>query len=390
MSLAVDASAMKIVADDNMPALEQTFAPHGRLMTLPGRQICRQHLVDADVLLVRSVTRVDRELLTGTSVRFVGSATSGTDHVDVAWLRQQGIAFADAAGCNAMAVVEYVITALAVLGARYEFDWRLGTVGIVGAGNIGGRLARILRACGVECLIHDPLLPANSEFAPWLSPLDKVLGCSVVSLHVPLTDIGSHPTRHMIGREQLRSMPFGSILINAARGGVVDEAALLECLGANHRLMAVIDAWENEPRPNPLLARAADIATPHVAGHTRDAKWRGTSMLLAAFLRHFRLQPKSGRLVSGRGEVLEVDQDNDVQDSLLIRDVLLRACPMLSTDSQMRASLDHPRPDWAFDMLRRGHQRQEFCNYRLRLPASASHLAPLFWALGFEVRHGTF
>jgi erythronate-4-phosphate dehydrogenase len=389
VNLSPDGAPLKIVADEQMPALQQTFAQHGQILTLPGREIRRQHLQDADILLVRSVTRVDRHLLQGTPVRFVGTATSGTDHVDIAWLQQQGMGFADAAGCNARAVVEYVITALTVLAARHDSDWRQATVGIIGAGNIGGRLAKLLTACGVPCLIHDPFLPVDGEFGPWLQPLPAVLACEVVTLHVPLTDSGPHPTRHMIDAQALRRLPVGAILINAARGGVVDEAALLACLQQRADLLVVIDAWVNEPRPNPALIAAVDIATPHVAGHSRDAKRRGTIMLYQAFLSLAGQQPDPALLaMTGLSSPLQLHLDADmasVSELQLIRDILLQACPVLGTDGQLRAVTGQADPGAAFDSLRRQHQRLEFSNYQL-LDHNHQHAQAVSWLqkLGFQ------
>ena len=268
---------MKVVADDNMPLLAELFGRHGEVVALPGRAIGATAVRDADVLLVRSVTRVDAALLAGSRVRFVGSATSGCDHVDRHWLEQQGIRFAHAPGCNAGAVVQYLLSAFCALRPH----WRELVVGIVGCGAVGGRLYRLLRGLGVRCLVHDPLLPAA---IPERCDLDAVLaGADILCLHVPLTSGGDHPTFHLLDADRLARLKSGCLLINAARGAVVDNAALRQRLAAGAPLTAVLDVWEGEPRLDLALSRQVAIGTPHIAGYSREGRENGTRAVHAAF-----------------------------------------------------------------------------------------------------------
>lgn len=286
-------SPLLIVADENIPFVREAFGTYGEVRLFPGRAITAAHVRAADVLLVRSVTRVDRALLDGSSVRFVGAATTGTDHVDRAWLRARGVAFAHAPGANATSVVEYVLAALLRLSVRRRRALRGRTVGIVGCGNIGGRLARRLPALGVRVLRNDPPLAEAAERRgephPFV-PLDAVLAAAdVVTLHVPLTREGPHATRGLIGAEALRRMRSGVWLVNTARGPVVSNAALLDALAAGRPAATVLDVWEGEPNPDPELIRRVDLATPHIAGYSYDGKVTGTVMLYRAFLAHFGL-----------------------------------------------------------------------------------------------------
>ncbi|WP_457651351.1 4-phosphoerythronate dehydrogenase [Rhodocaloribacter sp.] len=286
-------SSLLIVADENIPFVREAFGSFGEVRLVPGREIVGAHVREADALLVRSVTRVDRALLGGSAVRFVGTATIGTDHVDRSWLRAHGVAFAHAPGSNATSVVEYVVAALFRLSVRRGRELRGRTVGIVGCGHIGGRLARRLPALGVRVLRNDPpraeAAERRGEPHPFV-PLDALLAAAdVVTLHVPLTREGPHATRGLIGAEALRRMRPGAWLVNTARGPVVSNAALLDALATGRPGAAVLDVWEGEPNPDPELIRRVDLGTPHIAGYSYDGKVRGTVMLYRAFIGHFGL-----------------------------------------------------------------------------------------------------
>ncbi len=276
---------MKIVVDAQLPYAAERFGRLGHVEALTAAEMTQAALRDADALIVRSVTRVDEALLGGTRVRFVGSATSGTDHVDLAWLRRAGIAFADAAGCNATAVAEYVVAALLHLRAFHGLP-RIASLGIVGFGHVGRRVHRYAHLLGMPCFVHDPPLAQGAAEKFFYRSLDVILRCDVITLHVPLERGGAHPTVHMVDDDFLSAMKPNSALINTARGAVVDTEALKRALRAK-RLTAVLDVWENEPRVDPELVGLAAISTPHIAGHTLDAKRRSVDMLYAAAREHF-------------------------------------------------------------------------------------------------------
>lgn len=281
---------LRLLVDANVPHAEAAFGAFGRVRLAPGQAITAEAVAAADVLLVRSVTRVDEALLAGSPVRFVGSATIGTDHVDLDYLRSRGIPFAHAPGSNAPSVVEYVLAALLAVYTEADAALRDETVGVVGCGHVGGALAARLRALGVRVLRNDPPLAdaADADGRPHdFDPLATVLAESdVVTLHPPLTRSGPHPTHHLIGPAELTAMRPHALLVNAARGAVVDNVALREALrealGAGRIGGAVLDVWENEPTPDPDLLRLAAIATPHIAGYSFDGKVTGTAMLYDA------------------------------------------------------------------------------------------------------------
>ena len=280
---------MKIVADRVISDAETAFGGFGQVFLADGRRITAADLEDVDILLVRSVTRVDAQLLAGSRVRFVGTATAGVDHIDTAYLAKAGIEFAAAPGCNARAVGEYVLACvLSWVEATGRSLHRL-RCGLVGAGHAGGAVRALLEAVGVQRLLHDPPR-ARREGSAGFVGLEEALAADIVSLHVPLTTGGEDATRGLLDKERIERLGPGTLLINAARGGVVDEAALLARLSRGD-LHAVLDCWENEPTPASAMVAAAWIATPHVAGHTVDARRRATQQLQHALARHLGQPP---------------------------------------------------------------------------------------------------
>lgn len=278
---------LHIVADENIPLVSDLFGSLGSVRTLSGRDMTPETVRHADVLLVRSVTRVDAALLEGGAVRFVGSATSGLDHIDIGYLRQRGIPFAYAPGSNADSVVEYVLATLLYLAANRGEALGDKTLGIVGCGHIGRRLAARAAALGMTVLLCDPPLaeakgPAGA--ARNYLPLETLIEqADALTFHVPLVREGLHPTWHMIGRDELAALRPGAWLINTSRGAVFDNEALLEVLQhAETRPAAALDVWEGEPVPSAALLRCVDIATPHIAGYSYDGKAAGAYMLRAA------------------------------------------------------------------------------------------------------------
>nr|WP_234455492.1 4-phosphoerythronate dehydrogenase PdxB [Kosakonia sp. LAM2021] len=266
-----------------MPYARDLFSRLGEVKAVPGRPIPVAELADADALMVRSVTKVNGGLLQGTGIKFVGTATAGTDHVDEAFLQQAGIAFSAAPGCNAIAVVEYVFSSLLMLAERDGFALQDRTVGIVGVGNVGGRLQARLEAFGVRTLLCDPPRADRGDDGDFRSLDELVREADVLTFHTPLFKDGPYKTLHLADDALLSRLKPGTILINACRGPVVDNAALLQRLQAGQALSVVLDVWEPEPDLNVDLLNLVDIGTAHIAGYTLEGKARGTTQVFEAF-----------------------------------------------------------------------------------------------------------
>ena len=274
---------MKILVDENMPYARELSSRLGDVKAVPGRPIPLEELTDADALMVRSVTKVNEALLSGKNVKFVGTATAGTDHVDDAWLAQAGIGFSAAPGCNAIAVVEYVFSSLLMLGERDGFALKDRTVGIVGVGNVGGRLQKRLEALGIRTLLCDPPRADRGDEGDFRALDELVEQADVITFHTPLFKDGPYKSLHLADEALIRRLKPGTILINACRGPVVDNTALLKCLEEGQDLSVVLDVWEPEPDLNVALLNRVDVATAHIAGYTLEGKARGTTQVFEAY-----------------------------------------------------------------------------------------------------------
>ena len=274
---------MKIYYDENMPFAAELFSPLGEVQSFAGRQCSAELIKDADVLLVRSITKVTESLIKeAKNLKFVGTATIGTDHVDQAYLVQRGICFTSAPGCNAISVAEYVLSAIKVLEQRYLFSLQDKTVGIVGAGNTGSRLSEKLDALGVNYLLCDPPLAATGDNQTFVEYQQVLLEADILSFHVPLTAEGDYPTHHLFGEAQLAQVKSDAVIINACRGEVLDNLMLLKAKQNGNNNPLVLDVWAGEPNVLTDLVPFADIATAHIAGYSFEGKARGTFMLYQA------------------------------------------------------------------------------------------------------------
>jgi erythronate-4-phosphate dehydrogenase len=343
---------LNIIADQNMPLVETLFAPFGRVNLLPGRSITAADVREADVLLVRSVTSVDRQLLEGSAVRFVGSATIGTDHIDKAYLVEAGIEFAHAPGCNAEAVVQYDLAVMSHLAP----EWRQKTVGIVGCGNVGSRLYRRRVDLGVSCAVYDPFLSVD-DIAD-LGDLAAVTACDIICLHTPLTTDGDYPSYHLFNKNILMALNPDVLLINAGRGAVIDNQALLHAFRQGFEGQVALDVWESEPEVDRDLMAFVALATPHVAGYSLEGKINGTTMIHKAFHHWIGLGEPENRH-HNKETLSPIDVDS-------LNQAILRSYNIALDDKRMRVAInDSDTPvSQSFDQLRKDYQvRHEFAHY---------------------------
>ncbi len=268
---------MRLLIDDAVYAHQEIFGDFGEVVTLPGRDISRDAVQDCDILIVRSRTQVNEDLLQGSQVKFVGSTVAGLDHIDENYLKQNNIVFSSAQGCNANSVAEYVISALANLAVDYGFDLSKKTLGIIGVGNVGSRLNILAKQLGIKTLLNDPPRQARESNDGFVE-LEEALSADIVSFHTPLTFKGDHPSANLLGVHNFDLIGTDTIVINAARGEIIDEGIWQ----ATQTKANIIDCWKNEPHINPLLQKSAYWATPHIAGHSIDAKFKGSFMIYQA------------------------------------------------------------------------------------------------------------
>lgn len=352
---------MNIVVDQNIRAAEATFGAHASLRFMDGRAIRNEHLRGAEALLVRTATRVDESLLRGTPVGFVGTTSIGTDHLDIAWLGRQGIAWANAPGCNADAAAQYTLAMAWLACERLGRNLAGQRAGIIGCGNVGSRVRTLFGALGMPVVANDP--PLADAGGGGLVALEEALAQDIVCLHVPLTRGGRYPTHRFIGRKQLGRMRPGALLLNTARGDVVDGAALFAELRPG-RLHAALDVWPGEPLIDAALLAATTVATPHVAGYSDDGKRKGTLMVYAAFCAWAGLEPVAPPAPPGASPLLQIAAG----ENALTR-ALDAACFVRRHDAAMRllTGLSLERRAQEFDRLRREYPpRRDFQAWRIQ------------------------
>jgi len=425
---------MKIVADPNIPFVREAFSALGEIQFVAGRQINASAVRDADMLLVRSVASVNAALLDNSKVRFVATATIGTDHVDQAYLCERGIGFASADGSNANSVAEYVVTAMLEIAHRNQFRLRDKALGVVGVGNVGRRVVRHAEALGMRVLQNDPPReraevgrdsvhdtragrrarregdgqPGGLSLPQFVS-LERLLAeADIITLHVPLTRVGQasslpnflpeDATFHLFDTKRLAALALHAegtqhearrpILINSARGAVVDNKALLEVIVTKKLSGVVLDVWEGEPNIRADLLAAVDLGTPHIAGYSFDGKLNGTRMIYWAACEFFKLnaawQPQLPPPPVPQMEVAAAPGENDED---VLRRVIKHVYDITADDAALRRIVGAPDGIGAsFDKLRAGYPvRREFFNTKLTLRGAGESLRQKFAALGFRL-----
>lgn len=375
---------MKIVVDSGILFAEEAFSELGTVVTVPGRQIKKDTIKDATVLLVRSITRVNAALLEGTSVKFVGSATIGTDHVDTRYLEDNSIGFANAPGSNAESVTEYIISALLQLSHEKNFDLKKKTLGIIGVGNIGTKVYRIARMLGMDCILNDPpkrRLTGSDIYRP----LHEVFGnADIITIHVPLQRDGQDVTLNMVNGEFIENLKDGVILINTSRGNIVNEEQL--CRKFSKFKGIIIDVWENEPSINLELLKLADITTAHIAGYSYDGKINGTDILYSAVCAFFfkdRKWTKNALINKIENILITLKNSPDI-----IYSAVQEAYPIMEDSKKLKEifNYDSHKRSAFFDNLRTNYyKRLEFSHYTVKADGLKDNDKEVLKGLGFQV-----
>jgi erythronate-4-phosphate dehydrogenase len=380
---------VKIVADVNIPHVEACFSHLGDVSLFGGRDITPEVVSEADVLLVRSVTRVDAALQAHSRVQFVATATIGIEHVDVPYLESREIGFASAPGSNAMSVADWVTAALLTLGHRHSLTLKGKSIGIIGAGNVGSRVAHKCLGLGMHVVLNDPPLARKTGDSRY-RPIEELYGCDFITLHTPLNRVGPDKTYHLADAAFFEKLKTGTGFLNSSRGGVQDTVALKAAIDIGQLSVVALDVWEDEPRVDEELLRRVDVATPHIAGYSLDGKVAGLMMIYQAVCEYFDLTAKySASDFLPEPQVKEMVLE---PSDALLQDQVLQAVqavyPIERDDRNMRKLQAVPNSERInfFDGLRKNYPvRREFHNTTIRVPDDTRDLARSLAGIGFRV-----
>lgn len=378
---------MKILADENIPLLEEFFGDLGELNRKSGRDIENKDLKDIDLLLVRSVTRVDANLLKGTNVKLVASATSGLEHIDLDYLAENNTRFINTPGVNATSVVEYVISALLWIADRDGFVLLDKVVGIIGLGNVGKKLKQVLEDLGIKVLVNDPPLQKQGFVAEFCSLEYLIANSHIVSMHTPLIKYGEYATENLLNADLIAKLKPNGVLVNASRGGVLDEKALKERLQQKDDLSVILDVFKNEPNIDAELVNLIDIGTPHIGGYSQDAKFVATEQIYKEVTKFFGLpmRIKLGAL-EPEAWLKSLSFAPSASPIWAIRRAVRAVYDPRDDDAALRLVLKNGEKG-GFDRLRREYPtRRSFNQLKIRSRKSSAEFRNIFEALGFELR----
>ena len=383
---------MRIIADENIPHVAQCFSPIGQVSTAGGREITPELVAKADILLVRSISRVDERLLANSRVRFVGTATIGFEHIDTEYLAANNIGFASAPGSNATSVAEYIVAALLSVCRKKRITLEGKSIGIVGVGNVGSRVEKMAKALQMEVLLNDPPLQRQTADPKYL-PLEDLYGCDFITLHTPLTLEGIDKTYHLADEKFFAALKTGCIFLNTARGAVTDTTTLKAAISSEKLGGAVIDVWENEPNIDIELLRMVDISTPHIAGYSLDGKVAGTIMIYEAACECFGLEPKySVEDFLPEPQIKQINMDTGPTDAEQTLNEIVQQVYCINRDdfnTREIATLPPEARPKLFDDLRKTYpERREFHNTAVALKDRQSPLARKLRRIGFRL--GTY
>lgn len=375
---------MKIIIDENISFALEAFSGLGEAELVNGRKIPASLLREAGALVVRSTTNVNKDLLDGTKIKFVGTATIGTDHIDLDYLNERNIAFSSAAGCNSQAVAEYVITVIANAAKEKKLKLKDCSIGIIGIGNIGSIVERFARALGMNVKRNDP--PLLRKYGNGYCSLEEAISCDFVTLHVPLNTGGIDKTVNLICERECGLLKPGSVFINASRGQVVNGRALLDALTGKN-IYAALDVWETEPDVDIRLLEKVRFGSPHIAGYTLEGKANGTKYVYDALCSFLDIEPAWRPMLPEVKENEIILSGNPSLEEALFT-VTAHIYHIQEDDERLRkiAPLAHEKRGEYFDYLRKTYPyRREFRNYKIKFEYGNKELKEVFSSLGFQV-----
>lgn len=381
---------MKIIADTNIPFVQECFSSMGEVSLIDGRDITKEIIADADILLVRSVTKVNKQLLVGSSIKFVATATIGVDHVDGEYLKQQGIGFASAPGSNANSVAEYIVAALLDIANEKDIVLEGKSIGIIGVGNVGSKVAKKAEALGMNVVLNDPPLQRQAGEQKY-QPIEKVYDCDFITVHTPLTFDGIDKTYHLADKIFFDSLKNDCVFLNTSRGAVVDSDALKDAIKNNKFKAVTLDVWEGEPDIDIELLDMVDIATAHIAGYSYDGKVCGMIMVYEAGCEFFGLKSEFNSeyfLPVAKVPALEVDGSFG-SDVRVLHNVVKNIYDIKADDYNLRQLLNKAKAErggWFSNLRKNYHIRREFQNIRLSFNEAVDDIKNKFAGIGFKIK----
>ncbi len=372
---------MKIVVDENIPFAKEAFSTLGEVETSHGREITPHKVKDADVLIVRSITKVNSELLRKRPVKFVGTATIGLDHIDVEYLKDRDIEFVSAPGSNSNSVSEYIACALLYAANKLSLNLENLTLGIIGVGNVGSKVASKAQVLGMKVLLNDPPLFEKTGDTKYRSIQELMANCDILTFHVPLERQGKYPTHHMIDKSFLENLKKCPIIINTSRGGVMDTETVKSALMRSNISQTILDVWENEPDIDTEMLKMTLIGTPHIAGYSFDGKVNGTFMIYNSLCQYLNKKAKwnpQDFLPESNCPVIKVNE---------LREVVSQVYDIEKDDSKLRRIINiaAEKQGIYFDSLRKNYPvRREFFNTEILFEKEDSQLANILSGIGFR------
>ena len=374
---------IKIIADDKIPFLKGALEPFADVVYLPGKEISREVLKGADALLIRTRTKCTESLIKGTTIRFIGTATIGFDHIDTQYCENNNIEWTNAPGCNSSSVQQYIAAALLKIAHESGFKLSDKTIGIIGVGKVGLKVEKLARALGMKVLLNDPPRERVEGEANFHSLATILFQSDIITIHVPLNVVGEDSTYYLMNEKSFKKMNNGVLFINSSRGEVTKTSALKQALVSGKLSRAVIDVWENEPDIDLNLLKKVSIATPHIAGYSTDGKANGTSMVVNSLCKHFNLPLKNWYPANIPPPVAPELTINAIGkfDEDVIREAVFHSYDVMADDSKFRTSpsdFEKQRGDYPL--------RREFTSYRINLINGTGTVRKVLEELGFKVK----
>ena len=377
---------MKLVVDENIALAEEAFSQFGDVLLISGRQITNEILRNADALIVRSITNIDENLLQNTNTNFVGTATIGIDHIDTNYMNENYIVFADAKGCNADSVAEYVFTALLKIAVDNKLTLKNRSIGIIGVGNVGSRVVKFAEALGLKVYKNDPPKQRAGEGNNYVS-LEEAMQADIITLHVPLNKTGIDKTFHLIDEKKLNEIRNNTIIINSSRGAVIDNKALLNIVDKKC-FKIILDVWEGEPSVNTNLLQKVFIGSAHISGYSLEGKVNGTKMIYDALCRFTnQLNDWEPKLPPIDNNVIDVSSVKSIEEKLHL--IFKQIYDIEKDDSEIRKMIEMNENMYAayFDKLRKDyHLRREFNNYTVIIEPADKKLGEILRKFMFKVQ----